>query len=136
MEQSKEQYLSLVDNIYRNRTVDDEKKRSKLKVPHPQCARSGKTTLLTNFLEIVNALKCKKEHLKKYIEKELIISSSILGDNSLKLGGRFNNNQIQRGLVAYIKSFVVCRECKSFPLKPYKFESVSCDNCHHSFIVD
>ncbi len=85
-------------------------KDSRFVVPSPRVMIEGKTTVLENFENIVNALNRDPDHVLKYLLRELGTAGRKDGSRAI-FQGRFTEEQIAGQLASYVQEFVICSEC-------------------------
>lgn len=71
----------------------------------------GNKTIITNFLQIVESFRREKEHVLKYILKELATPGKIERNNNLILGAKVTSARINEKIKQYAAEFVMCKEC-------------------------
>ncbi len=71
----------------------------------------GNKTIIANFNQICDSLRCQKEHLLKYLQRELATPGKIEKDR-LILGRKLNSKAINDKISEYADNFVLCYECK------------------------
>ncbi|MBI5871876.1 translation initiation factor IF-2 subunit beta [archaeon] len=71
----------------------------------------GNKTIISNFAEIAGILRREKEHLLKYLQRELA-SPALIDGPRLVLGRRLSSALINAKISQYANDFVLCLECK------------------------
>ncbi len=71
----------------------------------------GNKTIIINFIEMANRLRREKEHLLKYLQRELATPARIDGPR-LVLGRKLSSALINEKIARYASDFVLCQECK------------------------
>lgn len=79
-------------------------------VPDIKLYSEGKTTIIDNFLLISDVLRRDKDHLMKYLTRELGTAGKIEGQKAL-FQGHFTKEQININIKSYINEYVICSEC-------------------------
>ena len=79
-------------------------------IPEPKIFQEGKTTVLDNFGNIVDALNRDPEHVLKYLNRELGTAGKIEGNRAI-FQGRFPKELIKSNLDSYLNEYVLCSEC-------------------------
>ena len=79
-------------------------------VPDIKLYSEGKTTIIDNFLLISDVLRRDKDHLMKYLTRELGTAGKIEGQKAL-FQGHFTKEQISINIKSYINEYVICSEC-------------------------
>jgi translation initiation factor 2 subunit 2 len=103
-------YDKLLNRIYMalpKKTLENER----FELPTAFSILQGKQTIWQNFTKVAKDLNRDPQQLYKFVMKEISTSSAIVGQ-SLILNGIFDNKKINQILYKYIKSFVLCSECK------------------------
>ena len=73
-----------------------------------------KKTFITNFDNFCQSINRDKSLVKAYLVKETNFSSSFLGDNyQVKIDNILKPPHVKNILTIFIKSFVICGDCKS-----------------------
>lgn len=102
-------YEKLLESAYKNvKRVEDTGER--FEVPKVQGHFEGRKTFVTNFCTIATHLRRKSEHFQKFLLKELATSGQIEGER-LVLNNRIPSAKITDKINAYVKEFVLCKEC-------------------------
>ncbi len=70
----------------------------------------GNKTIITNFQQIVTALRRDAKHLLKYLLRELATPGIIVGQR-LSLGRKISAKIINEKIKKYANEFVICKEC-------------------------
>jgi translation initiation factor 2 subunit 2 len=103
----------------------------RFKLPEPHIFRSGKQTIIKNFMEISKTLRRDPKHLAKFMFKELAVPGSIRG-SELLLQGKFYPRLIRERLGQYVKEYVRCIECgkvDTVMTKHGKVLTIKCEAC-------
>ena len=79
-------------------------------VPKVQSTVQGSKTLVNNFAEIADVINRPKEHLLKYLSKELATAGVIEG-RRVVFQGRFGFTQLNGKIDSYVKAYVICKQC-------------------------
>jgi len=85
-------------------------KESRLEIPPPNVITQGNKTFITNFIDIVNSIRRDPKHLAKFLFRELAKAGHI-DSNRLILQGKVMKSLVQNKIDAYMKEFVLCKEC-------------------------
>ncbi len=112
--------------------VREKDAKSDLIVPVPQVSFKNKKTLIYNFSDIAKNISRDVQHLKRFVDEELGVRSSIDGSGALLIRGNFKQNRIKSLLKGYLKMFVMCKECDSLNtdlIKENRLEMVNCYSC-------
>jgi translation initiation factor 2 subunit 2 len=87
-------------------------KRERFEIPKASVQREGNRTIVKNLSQIAKALNRSEEHLYKYMVKSLG-TAGLLESGRIILQGKFTEEEVQNELNAYVKEYVLCRECQS-----------------------
>jgi len=102
-------YEKLLDQAYKEvKQVDTSSGR--FEIPKIEGHIEGRKTILTNFFQIASYLRRKPEHFQKFLLKELATSGQKEGDR-LVLNNKVPSAKINQKIEAYVKEFVLCKEC-------------------------
>jgi len=88
----------------------DISKESRLEIPPPNVIIQGNKTFISNFTDIANSIRRDPKHLAKFLFRELAKPGHV-DNNRLILQGKVMKSLVQNKIDAYIKEFVVCKEC-------------------------
>jgi len=103
------QYHELLDKLYRE--AKPIKATERFEVPKVKGHVEGTKTIITNFSQICDTLRRKKEHLAKFLSRELAAQAIIENERIIfnrKLGSDIINKKIQE----YVDEFIICPQCK------------------------
>jgi len=102
-------YLSLLDSA-KEQLPETIEKHERFTVPEPDVFQEGKTTVIRNFGDIIEALRREPEHLVQYLLRELGTPGHIEG-RRLVLKAKLSPQQITDRIMSYTETFVLCSEC-------------------------
>ena len=108
---SKREYDSLLDRA-RERIPEDISERSRWTMPTPDILIEGSQTILRNFSEIVDAMDRDANHVFQYLLNELGTSGTI-EQFRIMLKGKVPPKRIKEKIVSYVKTYILCAECKA-----------------------
>ncbi len=94
----------------RNRIAPVLEERSRFQVPKARGRIEGKKTIVTNFNEIADVLRRPKEHILKFILRELAAPGEVRGNN-LVLGAVIPASRVNEKIIQYCNEFVFCPDC-------------------------
>ncbi len=83
----------------------------RFKIPDADVFIEGKTTVLRNFEDIVNAINRDTQQVLAYLLRELGTAGTIDGRRAV-FKGRVTPPQIEDRIQGYIDTYVLCSECK------------------------
>lgn len=129
--------MEQIDNTYLDRAYFQlellNKNKKKPTFSPPNIISKDRKTFFINFSEICNSIDRTQEYVKKYIETETNISTSILGDGGLKFDVQFKPQQIKNIITTFIKELIICKDCRSCITKLEKDTRIlymCCSNCN------
>ncbi|MBJ28814.1 MAG: translation initiation factor IF-2 subunit beta [Euryarchaeota archaeon] len=105
------EYESLLDRA-RERIPKDISERSRWTMPTPDILIEGSQTILRNFSEIVDAMDRDANHVFQYLLNELGTSGTI-EQFRIMLKGKVPPKRIKEKIVSYVKTYILCAECKA-----------------------
>ncbi len=129
-------YEEMLEKAYQQIPKRTEK-RERFNPPKVQSFIQGNRTIFANFGEIANYLNRDKQHMMKYLFKELA-TSGLLDGNRLILTGKFESERLQKKVDKYIKEYVICRQCGSPDTKLVKEDRlhfIKCMACQAKYPV-
>lgn len=139
-----ELYNKILEEVYEK--IKNEKElfeNNKISISKPNINFENRFSYWVNYTTNCEQIKRNKEHVKKYIEKELSMNVSINGQGHLKIRGRHNIVGISELFKNYIKKFVQCKTCKSLNTEIIKnnqtrIDTLKCLNnaCNSYFTID
>ncbi len=103
-------YEKLLDRA-RERLPESAKNIERFEVQKVRGHLEGNKTVITNFAQIAEAFRREKEHLLKYILKELATPGRIERNNTIILGTKIASARINEKIKQYATEFVICKEC-------------------------
>lgn len=123
---------SLVKRVYSKLYQNNHTSSEKLPIKNLNVVIENKKTYFYSFRSICQLISREENNLKKFFEEELSKKTSITMNGCLIIDGIFNIASIQKILKSYLKTFVICQECKSFKTaleKSNKIQYVNCSKC-------
>lgn len=125
-----ESYEELLERAY-NEVKVIEGNNERFEMPKIEGMFEGKRTVLTNFFQIASYLRRDKEHLLKFLTKELAAKATIDGERII-LNIKVPSKKINPKIEQYVEEFVLCKECKKPDtelIKEGKFTVIHCLAC-------
>lgn len=122
-------YEKLLDEAYKD--IKPIKHSERFEIPKIQGHLEGTKTILTNLQKISTYLRRDINHLLKFLLKELATSGAIKQSRVI-LQRKISSAKINEKIEAYVKEFVVCKECKKPDtelIKDKRFTFVHCLAC-------
>ena len=95
----------------RARIPKDISERSRWTMPEPDVMIEGSQTILRNFADIVNAMDRDANHVYQFLLNELGTSGT-REQVRVMFKGRVPPVRIKEKLVAYVKAFILCDQCR------------------------
>lgn len=105
----------------------------------PEITSHNRKTYITNFIKYCESINREPENVRKFLEKDLGTTASIVSENSLddeKTGlrfvTRFKNPIIMNSITNYMKEYVLCKLCKSGNTEIKKINRITfvcCNSC-------
>ena len=102
-------YEQLLEKAYKE--VKPIESGERFEVPKVKGHVEGTKTIITNFSQICDVLRRNKEHVTKFLYKELATPGVIDGER-LILNRKLHSAKINEKIEAYANEFVICSECK------------------------
>jgi translation initiation factor 2 subunit 2 len=102
-------YEQMLDKLYKE--VKPIEKGERFEIPKVKGHVEGTKTIITNFSQICDVIRRPKEHVAKYLFKELATPGIIDGER-LILNRKLNSGLINEKVESYVNEFVICPECK------------------------
>ena len=104
-------YDDLLDRA-RERIPKDISERSRWTMPEPDVLIEGSQTILRNFADIVSAMDRDANHVYQFLLNELGTSGT-REQVRVMFKGRVPPARIKEKLVAYVKAFILCGQCRA-----------------------
>ena len=83
----------------------------RFEIPKCEGHLEGNKTIISNFGQLVSALRRNQEHFAKFLMRELAAPGQIEGDR-LILNITVPSSKINQKIEEYVKEFVLCKECR------------------------
>lgn len=103
----------------------------RFEVPVVETIVQGNQTIIKNFSQICETLRRDPKHLLKFLTKELATPANFDGSRAV-LQSKIPQSLIQKKLDAYVKEYVLCKECGRPDTKLTKedrIEFLKCEAC-------
>jgi translation initiation factor 2 subunit 2 len=107
-------YTLLLDRIYE--TLNDNNQlfgNKNINISKPDIKYENRKTFWYNYGKNCSQINRTTDQIKKFIEKEMAVETSINDKSNLILRGRYNFAMIAGAYKKYIKNYVQCTTCKS-----------------------
>lgn len=105
-----EDYEKLLESAYKD-IKPIEHSGERFEVPKIEGHLEGTKTILTNLSQIASYLRRDQDHILKFLLKELATSGAIKQGRVI-LQRKISSPKINEKIEAYVKEFVLCKECK------------------------
>ena len=102
-------YEQMLEKLYKE--VKPIEAGERFEIPKVKGHVEGTKTMVINFSEICDVIRRSKEHVAKFLFRELAASGVIEGER-LILNRKLNSAIINEKIGAYVDEFVICPECK------------------------
>ncbi len=103
----------------------------RFEIPKVRGHIEGNKTIISNMNQIADILHRPKEHILKYLQKELATPGEFKG-SILVFGTKISASRINEKIEQYTKEYVLCKECGKPDTKLFKesdFLFVKCQAC-------
>ena len=104
------EYEKMLDRLYMQ-VPEKGKSTSRMEIPKPETIIQGSKTIIKNFSQFAKAVERDEKEIFKYLTKETASAGAIAGGR-LTINGKFSGYQIEKLFDSYVKSYVLCPECK------------------------
>lgn len=106
---------STEDLVQRAYALLSNREKKKLKLVQPEIIIKDRKTIITNFDIFCQSINRDRNIVKKYLDKETQFASSFFGDTyQVKIDTTLKANHVKNILTVFIKSYVICADCKSY----------------------
>ena len=105
------EYDALIDRS-RARIPPDISERNRWTMPIPEILVEGNQTIIRNFAAIVDAMDRDANHVYQYLINELGTSGT-REQVRVMLKGRVPPKRIKEKIVGYVKTYILCEQCKA-----------------------
>ena len=123
-------YEKLLNKAY-EKLPEKVKTPDRFEIPIVETIVQGNKTIIRNFTQIYQTLRRDPKHLLKFLTKELATPANFDGSR-LILQSRIPRSLIQKKLEAYVKDYVICKECGRPDTKLIKEDRITflkCEAC-------
>ena len=105
------EYDALLERA-RDRIPTDISERNRWTMPTPEILEEGNQTIIRNFSAIVDAMDRDANHVYQYLINELGTSGT-REQVRVMLKGRVPPKRIKEKIVGYVKTYILCEQCKA-----------------------
>ena len=120
-------YEKMLDRLYMSLPKQTLEK-ARFEIPLVDSFIQGNRTIVKNFSAIVKTVRREEKHFLKFLTKE-IASPAAAEEGRLIITGKFSQPQLQKVIVAYVETFVLCPECKKPDTKIVEQQGVKMLKC-------
>jgi len=99
----------MLEKLYKE--VKPIEKGERFEIPKVTGHVEGTKTIITNFSQICDVIRRPKEHVSKYLLRELA-TPGIIENERLILNRRLSSALINEKIESYVNEFVICPECR------------------------
>ena len=112
----------------RDRIPTDISERNRWNMPNPEILVEGNQTIIRNFSAIVDAMDRDANHVYQYLINELGTSGT-REQVRVMLKGRVPPKRIKEKIVGYVKTYILCGQCKAPDTRFIKEERTTLLKC-------
>ena len=123
-------YETLLNKAY-EKLPKTEVSTDRFKIPVVETMLQWNQTIVKNFSQICQTLRREPKHILKFLTKELATPAGFDGNRAI-FQSKISNRLLQQKLEAYIKEYVLCKECGQPDTKLIREERLSflkCEAC-------
>ena len=121
------EYDALLDRA-RDRIPKDISERNRWTMPPPEILVEGSQTILRNFAAIVDSMDRDPNHVYQYLVNELGTSGT-REQVRVMFKGRIPPKRIKEKLVSYVKTYILCEQCRAPDTRFIKEERTTLLKC-------
>jgi translation initiation factor 2 beta subunit (eIF-2beta)/eIF-5 len=122
-------YNLLLNDIYESIELNTELFGNKgITITRPHVIYKNRKTIWINYGVNCKQINCSKDHINKYIEKELGVKTSVNIEESLLIRGKFDSKAMFDIYKKYTKHYIQCGTCKSINTKIIRDNHTRLDN--------
>ncbi len=103
-------YEELLDKAYSQLPLKVTMQAERFEIPKAISRIEGNKTIVENFSSLVSTLRRPAEHIMKFLSRELAAQAQLV-EKRLIFIGKLGGERINQKIEAYVKEFVLCREC-------------------------
>ncbi len=97
-------------------------------MPSVKGSIQGNKTIVTNLVQIATKLGREKNHLQKFLLRELATTGAVVKDK-ITFVGKFGSKVLNERINKYVKEFVLCDQCGKPDTKLPKERGVTFKRC-------
>ncbi len=132
-----EDYKSLLENV-RKELPEHVFQKERFELPKAKGHIQGSRTVISNFLQIADALRREPENMLKFVLRELATPGEIKKSGSVIIGSKVPASRINEKIKQYASSYVFCYECGKPDTKIEKegnFSFLKCTACGARHVI-
>ncbi|MBI5148926.1 translation initiation factor IF-2 subunit beta [Candidatus Pacearchaeota archaeon] len=103
------QYHDLLDKLYKE--AKPIKATDRFEVPKVEGHVEGMKTIVTNFSKICDIIRRDKQHVAKFLSRELA-AQAIIENERIIFNRKLSSDLINKKIQEYVDEFVICPQCK------------------------
>jgi translation initiation factor 2 subunit 2 len=138
------QHLSYsIDTMIKRAYVElNQREKKKVSFIQPEIKNHNRKSYIINFKDFCIKLNRSQELVNKYLVKELNCQTSFNSNDineTLKIDGLFKQNIIQSILTRFIKTYIICNNCKSGNTiinKVSRINYIICSDCNANLSIN
>ena len=123
-----EEYKKLLEGV-RKELPEHVFQKDRMEMPKIRGHIQGNRTVISNFLQIANALGREPENMLKFVLRELATPGEIKKSGSVIIGSKVPASRINEKIKQYANSYVFCYECGKPDTKIEKEGNLSYIKC-------
>ena len=126
-----EEYKKLLESV-RKELPEHVFQKARFEIPKAKGHIQGSKTVISNFLQIADALRREPENMLKYVLRELASPGEIKKSGSVIIGSKVPASRINEKIKQYASSYVFCYECGKPDTMLQKVDSytfIKCEAC-------
>mgnify|MGYP001595211676 CR=1 FL=1 len=132
-----EDYKSLLENV-RKELPEHVFQKERFELPKAKGHIQGSRTVISNFLQIADALRREPENMLKFVLRELETPGEIKKSGSVIIGSKVPASRINEKIKQYASCYVFCYECGKPDTKIEKegnFSFLKCTACGARHVI-
>lgn len=121
------EYEKMLDRLYLSLPAQT-KTKERFEMPEITSHIQGPKTFIKNASAILKAIHREENHLVKFITKELGTPTTA-AEGRIIITGKFSEKKITDTVINYIKTYVLCKECKKPDTKFIEINNIKMMKC-------
>lgn len=135
---SREEYLRMLDDLFKNLPKKPSISKSRFSVVEPELVFEGKRTIILNFKKIVSNMNRDVKTLSSYLGKELA-APVIYEEPRLIIQARIDLDSLSSALRRFVKKYIICPACggpDTQLIKKKRLLTLKCEICGAETVVE